>query len=300
MTLKNDLKRVYEENKDKPMAWVLVGIIVLMLIGALWPVFIIAPGAFFLYAAHTSGRKNSGLIFPGVIITGTGLILLYQSMSGNWESWAYMWTLYPVMVGYALRYHGEHTGSRSEIVTGKNMMHYGLMAFAGFALFFELLIFGSLNAWMLLVVGAGWLWWRGKIKLGSEEQDAAYKEKVRQFVQEKRKNVDINFDGFADSFADRKEKRKNAKRVVINEADETIDDVDEEAVSDELRQRINEVISEMRHVADDIVKRFDNELGDQPHHDEEQPESINEAVEMDSEVGDEESIDEPDNQPVVE
>lgn len=248
MTIRDDLQRLYEENKRNPLAWVLVGVVILMLMGALWPLFIIAPGAVFLYAAKKGDKQNSGLIFPGMIITGTGLILLYQNMTGHWESWAYIWSLYPVMIGYAMRFNGQHTGNDTEITVGRNMMRYGLMAFAGLALFFELLIFGSLSAWLLLAAGVAFLWWRGQIKIGGEEKDEVYREKVRQFVQDKRKRVQLDVDEL-------NEKRRNG----------------EFTVNEDLRERINAVINEMRDVADDLVQRFDQKVSDVQTEDAETP-----------------------------
>lgn len=114
------------------------------LIGLLWPLFVMLPGVPFLYAAWNGGEDQSGLIFPGLIISGIGAILLYQNITGHWESWAYAWALIPAFVGLGLRFQGERTGSDEEANTGRHMVRYSLMAFAGFALFFEVLIFGSI------------------------------------------------------------------------------------------------------------------------------------------------------------
>src|SRR5687767_10207750 len=85
----------------------LIGLGILFLLGqvfgfslfsVLWPFFVILPGAAFLYGAFTGGKNAAGLAVPGSVITGTGLILLYQSLTNHWESWAYAWTLYPVFV----------------------------------------------------------------------------------------------------------------------------------------------------------------------------------------------------------
>src|SRR5215813_518898 len=76
----------------------------------LWPFFVIIPGAAFLYFAITGGKNTAGLAVPGTVVTGTGLILLYQSLTNHWESWAYAWTLYPVFVGLALTFMGRRMG----------------------------------------------------------------------------------------------------------------------------------------------------------------------------------------------
>ena len=65
-----------------------------------WPFIIIGVGFLFIIAAAISG--TGGLAIPGCIIGGIGSILYYQNLTGNWESWAYMWTLIPGFVGLGI------------------------------------------------------------------------------------------------------------------------------------------------------------------------------------------------------
>lgn len=143
------------------LAVLLIGLGALLLLGRLslnplaylWPFTIIAPGAAFLYAAWESKTDDgAGLIFPGVIVTGTGVLLLYQSVTGHWASWAYAWTLYPAMVGYAMTVYGNRTGKRDDVHTGRAMLRYALMGGAALAVFFELLVFSGWGL-MLLILG---------------------------------------------------------------------------------------------------------------------------------------------------
>lgn len=108
-----------------------------------WPLFVLLPGAAFLYAAFNGGRKAAGLAVPGSIITGTGLLLLFQNITGHWESWAYAWTLYPVFIGLALRFIGERTDHEGTFRTGQGMARWGAGAFLAIGAIFELLIFRS-------------------------------------------------------------------------------------------------------------------------------------------------------------
>jgi hypothetical protein len=122
------------------------------LFGALWPFFVILPGAVFLYAAFNGDKHAAGLIIPGNVITGTGLILLYQNLTGHWESWAYVWILYPVFVGLGLMFMGRRRDNANEYRTGRNMAQWGGMAFLIAAAIFELGIFGSnpvVGSWLL-------------------------------------------------------------------------------------------------------------------------------------------------------
>jgi len=62
-----------------------------------WPFVIIGLGLVFLIWALLSG--SGGLAVPGAIIGGIGGILYYQNLTGNWESWSYIWSLIPGFVG---------------------------------------------------------------------------------------------------------------------------------------------------------------------------------------------------------
>jgi hypothetical protein len=108
-----------------------------------WPLFVLVPGLAFLFFAITGDKNAVGLIYPGAIITGTGAILLYQNMTGNWESWAYTWALYPLFVGIGLSYEGYRRNHSGNIATGRNMIMGGFIGFLVFGAFFELMIFND-------------------------------------------------------------------------------------------------------------------------------------------------------------
>ncbi|MBI3158073.1 MAG: hypothetical protein HYZ26_00555 [Chloroflexi bacterium] len=61
-----------------------------------WPMWVVAVGALFLVAAVVSGI--SGLAVPACIIGGIGGILFYMNRTGDWQGWAYAWTL---IIGFA-------------------------------------------------------------------------------------------------------------------------------------------------------------------------------------------------------
>ncbi len=130
------------------------------MMGVSWPVFVIIPGVLFLALAFMGDKRASGFAVPGMIITGTGAILWYQNVTDNWQSWAYVWTLYPVFVGLALMFMGARRGNEKEYHTGRGFVNFGLVAFVVGAAFFEGLIFhGSspLTGWLLplALIGAG-------------------------------------------------------------------------------------------------------------------------------------------------
>src|SRR5688572_10501547 len=108
-----------------------------------WPIWVIAPGLAFLYFAFVGERANVGFAIPGAVITGTGLILATLNMTGRWEAWAYLWTLYPAFVGLALNQVGRRNDDFGLQQAGRKVGIIGLYMLVGFGLFFELMIFGG-------------------------------------------------------------------------------------------------------------------------------------------------------------
>jgi hypothetical protein len=58
-----------------------------------WPVIVMLVGAGLLVIGLLTGTPDMAI--PAFIVAGIGGILYYQNVSGNWGSWAYMWTLIP-------------------------------------------------------------------------------------------------------------------------------------------------------------------------------------------------------------
>ncbi|HEX2621345.1 MAG TPA: hypothetical protein VHL11_14400, partial [Phototrophicaceae bacterium] len=146
--------------------------------GNLWPLFVMAPGLVFLYLAHTGEESSAGFYYPGAVITGTGLILFYQALTGNWASWAYIWALYPGFVGLALQLEGKKRGKRKQIETGREMTRWSLVAFAIGFLFFELIVFGNFGGLAVLLLGAGLLMVAMSRREGDGKSDFASKVKA--------------------------------------------------------------------------------------------------------------------------
>jgi vacuolar-type H+-ATPase subunit I/STV1 len=102
-----------------------------------WPFFIIGLGGFFLLWAVFSGA--GGLAVPGSILAGIGGILYYQNLTGDWESWAYIWALIPAFVGVGVILSGIIDRNYKEAFTGGLilLMISGILFFA-FGEFFGL------------------------------------------------------------------------------------------------------------------------------------------------------------------
>jgi hypothetical protein len=65
-----------------------------------WPVTVILVGAGLLVLGLIIGTPD--LSVPAFIVAGIGGILYYQNLTGNWGSWAYLWTLIPGFSGLGM------------------------------------------------------------------------------------------------------------------------------------------------------------------------------------------------------
>ena len=69
-------------------------------------------------------------------------------MTNQWESWAYVWTLYAVFLGWALEFMGSRTSNGQLMKVGRGFIKSGLVAFVALYVMFELLIFHNiLHGW---------------------------------------------------------------------------------------------------------------------------------------------------------
>ena len=118
-----------------------------------WPLIVIAVGVGLLVLGLLVGSPDMAI--PAVIVGGIGGILYYQNLSGNWGSWAYLWTLIPGFSGigmslaYLLGSRGEHS-----IRSALDTIGTSLVMFVIFGAFFG--AFKMLgDYWPLLLVAAG-------------------------------------------------------------------------------------------------------------------------------------------------
>jgi hypothetical protein len=112
-------------------------------LGILWPFIIIAFGAVFFVGMFAGGRSAAGLAIPGSIITVIGLMLLLQSVTGYWESWAYSWTVIIIAAGLGILIAGIFNGNEHSQRAGLRLMQTGAVLLIVFGAFFEGLIFES-------------------------------------------------------------------------------------------------------------------------------------------------------------
>ena len=146
----------------------LAGGLVLVLLGALflavqwvpglqlwfsWPLIIIGIGVLLLIVGLLTGVP--AMAIPACIIGGIGGLLYWQNATGNWESWAYAWTLIPGFVGVGMVLSGLLGGDTRQTVRGGAwLILVSLVLFAVFASFFGALgLVGSYWPVLLIVLG---------------------------------------------------------------------------------------------------------------------------------------------------
>jgi peptidoglycan/LPS O-acetylase OafA/YrhL len=105
----------------------------------LWPFVIILFGSLFFAGMFLGGRQVSGLAIPGAIITGIGLLLLYQNYTSHWESWAYSWALIVLFVGLGIYIAGVYAKDEGQSRAGLKVMKVGFILFIIFGAFFEMI-----------------------------------------------------------------------------------------------------------------------------------------------------------------
>ena len=106
-----------------------------------WPFTVVGVGALLLLLGLILGAP--GLAVPAAIVAGIGGILYYQDMTGDWDSWSYMWSLIPGFVGVGVILQGllgENT--RHNLKHGLNLMVISAVLFLVFSAF--------LGGWNLL------------------------------------------------------------------------------------------------------------------------------------------------------
>ena len=127
-----------------------------------WPFFIILPGVLLLVAAFISGKAAAGLAIPGSIVTMIGLILFIQNITGNYESWSYVWALIPTAVGVGIFIQGGLSQNDKLRTDGSRLAMIGVVMLLIFGTFFELFIFNRFTdslIWRyglpILLIGGG-------------------------------------------------------------------------------------------------------------------------------------------------
>lgn len=107
------------------------------LLARLWPAIFFAGALVFFVpalAARQNRRELAGLFIPGAVLLTLGLIFLYDTLTGDWGSWAYAWMLIPAGVGLGIALGAAFGGwGRSAAAAGLTLAGISGGAFAVFA-----------------------------------------------------------------------------------------------------------------------------------------------------------------------
>ena len=112
--------------------------------GLLWPVAIIGFGALFFIAMFAVGKSGAAFAIPGTIITGIGLVVLFQNITRHWTTMSYIWTLIIIFVGLGIYIMGRYGEDANQRQAGARVMKIGTILFIIFGTIFET-VFSSLN-----------------------------------------------------------------------------------------------------------------------------------------------------------
>lgn len=132
-----------------------------------WPLAVVALGLLALVPGLLAWRV---LRMPGLVTLATGLILLYQNASNDWDSWAYLWALYPMVVGGGLLLFGAVDGRLQQVLrrAGYWLILGAVLLLAAKALAHRLDSVGDL--WPVLVLLGG-LWGIFQPRSGAESPE---------------------------------------------------------------------------------------------------------------------------------
>jgi hypothetical protein len=104
----------------------------------LWPLFVLLPGIGMFVGVYSGGKQSAGLAIPASVVSSVGLILLFQSITDHWESWAYAWSLiFPTAVGLGMYIYGVRAGDEATRQRGNGMLRTGVILFVILGVFFE-------------------------------------------------------------------------------------------------------------------------------------------------------------------
>ncbi|MQC26584.1 MAG: hypothetical protein DWG76_03930 [Chloroflexi bacterium] len=118
-----------------------------------WPFTIIGIGLLFFAGMFAGGESSAPLAIPASIITGIGLLLFLQNLTGHWESWAYAWTTILFSVGFGIFLMGSRRSVDSQRTSGVSLMKIGTVMFLIFGAFFEMIFNSSDLAQIAFPIG---------------------------------------------------------------------------------------------------------------------------------------------------
>lgn len=128
-----------------------------------WPLIFLVPGLAFLALGFSGQRANPGIAVAGAIVATLGGIFLFQTATHHWESWAYIWALFPLAAGLALMAAGQRNGDSAMAQSGMETARWAGIVFVALLVFFELFIYSGFFGFLIpvaLVAIGGYIVWQ--------------------------------------------------------------------------------------------------------------------------------------------
>jgi hypothetical protein len=117
-----------------------------------WPTIIVAVGLLLFLLGLFLGEYEMAI--PGCVVGGVGAILYWQNVTGNWESWSYVWTLIPGFAGVGTLLAGLLKRDGGQIRGGLWTMLVSAVLFLAFGSLFG--VIGALGKyWPVLLIVLG-------------------------------------------------------------------------------------------------------------------------------------------------
>jgi len=106
-----------------------------------WPLFVLLPGLLLFLVVRRGSEFAEPAAILGGILTITGLVLLYQNITGHWASWAYAWALIaPGGVALGEWVYGTLHNKAASRESARSLAGVSLSMFLIAGLFFELVL----------------------------------------------------------------------------------------------------------------------------------------------------------------
>lgn len=126
-------------------------------LGRVWPLIFFVIGAGFYAPVLLLPQARAGLaalFVPGTIMIGLGLIFMYNTLTDDWGSWAYAWSLIPAFVGLGLMFASRLGHWQGDSARAGLWLALGSSAvFSVLAMFFGSRTFGTIGP--ILLIGLG-------------------------------------------------------------------------------------------------------------------------------------------------
>lgn len=124
--------------------------------GFVWPLILVGFGSLFFIAMVAGGKQSAAFAIPASIISGIGLVLLVENVTGHWELMSYFWTLIIMFVGVGIYLMGWYGGDAGQKQSGWRVMKIGFILFVIFGAFFTVIFSsnGLVFPILLILLGA--------------------------------------------------------------------------------------------------------------------------------------------------